>query len=300
MRVLCVSENDYGNYSHNFSKALRSVGVDCWDLVNSLHPFGYESQSVRWDVPHMVSQMKVSDVVIVHHSHPVLFELAKNNCPGKVFVTHTGTRYREGHKELDLLFKDTPAITDQTEFFAINPDLHYIVSPVEFELAPVIRQKPIMIGHFPSNREVKGSDKIIEMLRPFKDKFHHNWAFKIVSHAEQLERMRDCDVYIELFKPELNGRPYGCFGVTALEAAAMGKIVITNNLYPEVYSNVYGRLPFTIANTEKVFTNAVNGLINLDLQMIRDMQRQTWEIMRENHSYKATGERILKVINESI
>lgn len=296
MKVLSVSENDYGNYGHNFSKALQSIGVDSIDLCLSPHPFGYATESKVVKIHDMVDQMKQADVVVVHHSLPSLFELAKNNCKGRVIVTHTGTRYREGHESLEILFKGTTCITDHSEFLVINPNLHYIVSPVELELAPLVKDH-LRFAHYPSNSEVKGTAKILEMIAPFKNKIDFRVGTKTVDHAQQLQRMANCDVYIELFKPELNGQPYGCFGVTALEAAAMGRIVVTNNLYPEVYQKAYGRLPFTIANTEKVFTNVIGNLMKMDLGMVRDMQKQTHEIMQDNHSYQATGRKILSVIN---
>lgn len=296
MKILNVSENDYALYSHNFSKALKSIGVDSIDLCRSPHPFSYLTESPVVSISAMIEAMKQADVVVVHHSHPTLFELAKNNCKGKVIVTHTGTRYREGHKELSLLFGDATQCTDHTEFLQINPNLHYIVSPVEFECAPLATTGRLRFAHYPSNAEVKGTAEIMRMMAPYIHKMDWRVGTTTVDHYTQLQRMANCDVYIELFKPELNGRPYGCFGVTALEAAAMGRIVVTNNLHNKVYTDSYGMLPFTIANTEKVFTNTINGLLNLDLQMIRDTQKQTWEIMRENHSYKATGERILKII----
>lgn len=294
--ILNVSENDYANFAHNFSNALKAAGVCSFDICLASHPFRYVTQSklvTRFD---MVNYIKSADMVIVHHSHPQLFELAKNNCKGKVIVTHTGTRYREGHQALDVLFKDTLALTDQTEFFSINPNLKYIVSPVDFELAPLYEDGLVKIGHYPSNPDVKGTSKIIEMMSDFKEKVDFRFSLKRVDHYFQLERMAKCDVYIELFKPELNGRPYGCFGVTALEAAAMGKIVITNNLHQNVYRDAYGKCPMTIANTEWAFKNIISTLTTLSRQLIRMTQRETYEIMRENHSFEATGKRILKLI----
>ena len=294
--ILNVSENDYANFAHNFSNALKAAGVCSFDICLASHPFRYVTQSklvTRFD---MVNYIKSADMVIVHHSHPQLFELAKNNCKGKVIVTHTGTRYREGHQALDVLFKDTLALTDQTEFFSINPNLKYIVSPVDFECSPLYDDGLVKIGHYPSNPDVKGTAKIIEMMSDFRGKVDFKFSLKQVDHYFQLERMAKCDVYIELFKPELNGRPYGCFGVTALEAAAMGKIVVTNNLHQNVYRDAYGKCPMTIANTEWAFKNIISTLTTLSRQLIRMTQRETYEIMRENHSFEATGKRILKLI----
>jgi len=298
MRVLNLSENDYGQYAHQFSNALRSVGVDSVDLVQSLHPFKYASQGQRATVWQMTNAMTNADVVVIHHSHPVLFELAKNNCKGKVIVTHTGTRYREQHESLDVLFGDTLAFSDQSEFFVINPKLKYIVSPVEFELAPTIKDKPIKFAHYPSNTDVKGTVKIMEMMEQFSSQCDFKVGSNLVDHYFQLERIAKCDVYIELFKPELNGRPYGCFGVTGLEAASMGKVVLTNNLYPKVYTDAYGVCPMTTLNTESNFMSYVRQFLKLDVEFIRQIQVQNYELMKENHSYIATGNRIIKAIYE--
>lgn len=300
MKVLNLASADYANYSHENANALRSIGVDCVDLVRSPHPFKYGSESKLAKVSEMVTEIKDVDVIQVMHSDPFLFELSKNNNPNaKTIVYHTGTRYREGHKELDVLFKDTPAFTDQTEFFAFNPNLHYVVSPVEFEMGQLYDEGKLKVGHYPSNPEVKGTSKIVEMISEIKDQIDWRFSIKKVDHYLQLERMAKCDVYLELFKPEINGNPYGCFGVTALEAAAMGKIVITNNLYPKVYTDAYGKCPMTFANNEYQFKNVLNGLLKMDRNMIRMVQKETFYIMRENHSYEATGKRILKVINEA-
>jgi len=296
MRVLNVSTNDYALYGYNFSRALKSIGVDSTDLCRSPHPFGYSQESPVVSISEMVHQMKEADVVVVHHSDPQLFELAKNNCKGKVIITHTGTRYRENHQALDILFKDTLCMSDQTEFFNINPNLHYLVSPVEFDLAPLIKDKPLKFAHYPSNAEVKGTAKIMELMNDFKGRCDFKVGTTTVDHYFQLERMAKCDVYIELFKPTLNGNPYGCFGVTALEAAGMGKLVITNNLYPKVYANAYGTCPMTYANTEVVFKNIINGILNMSVTAIKMVQKETYEIMQENHSYVSTGKKIMSII----
>ena len=296
MRVVSISVNDYANFMHENAKALRSIGVDCVDLIQSRHIFNYKTQGQLASQQQMIQQIKSADIVQVNDSHPELFKLAKTYCKGKIVVYHIGTRYREKHEELNKLFEGHTTITDQCEFMVLG-DHKYLVSPVEMEFSGVAKEKPYKIAHYPSNPEVKGTAKIIELIKKVSSRYDFKLSLKTVSHDQQIDRMRGCDIYVELFKPEINGKQYGCFGVTALEAAAMGKIVVTNNLFPDVYKDVYGVCPLTIINTEDNFVSYFNQLLKMDVNFIADIQKQNYELMRENHSYEATGNRILKLIS---
>ena len=75
-------------------------------------------------------------------------------------------------------------------------------------------------------------------------------------------------------------------------------MVITQNLYPEVYKKEYGNCPLGIANTEKEFINLVDGYLSMDRLVFRNFQKETSEIMKENHSYEATGHKIANFIYE--
>lgn len=293
--ILNLSSNDYSNYAHTNAVALRSIGIDCTDLVIQPHRF-YPEQSKVTTVAEMILKAKTASAVQIFHSDDRLYDLIKPYAK-RVVVYHTGTRYRENHEYLNDKFKGLKTASDQSEFSVLG-DHTYIVSPVEMHPSPFYRTGKLRIGHYPSHPVVKGTAEIIEMLHPLQNKF--KWCHSVipVSHQMQIRRMEGCDVYIELFKPELNGRPYGCFGVTALEAAAMGKIVVTNNLYPEVYTKAYGKCPFTIANTPEEFTNIISGLLRMNPELFKKMQRETIEIMQENHSFEATGNKIAKFIYE--
>lgn len=293
--ILNVCSNDYANYSHDNAKALRSIGIDCVDLVLMPHRF-YREQSERVHIDQMIEQVKRAEVVQIFHSEDKLYEIIKPYAR-RVVVYHTGTRYRENHEYLNAKFKGIKSATDQSEFSVLG-DHTYIVSPVELDPAAYYQGGKYNVGHYPSHAIVKGTAEIIKMVEPFHNRMRWQHSVKPVSHSEQIKRMADCDIYIELFKPVLNGNPYGCFGVTALEAAALGKIVLTNNLYPKVYTDAYGACPFTVVNTEEHFCNALDGLLRMNPTMFKKLQRETAEIMRENHSFAQTGNKIARFIYE--
>lgn len=293
--IVNICSNDYSNFSHDNAKALRSIGIDCVDLVLMPHRF-YREQSTLVRIDQMIEQVKRAEVVQIFHSEDKLYEIIKPYAR-RVVVYHTGTRYRENHEFLNRKFKGIKSATDQSEFSVLGNHT-YIVSPVELEPAAYYQGGKYKVGHYPSHAIVKGTAEIIKMIEPFHNRMRWLHSVKPVSHHEQIKRMAGCDIYIELFKPVLNGNPYGCFGVTALEAAALGKIVLTNNLYPKVYTDAYGACPFTVVNTEEQFTNALHGLLRMNPTMFKKLQRETAEIMRENHSFEQTGNRIMKFLYE--
>ena len=150
----------------------------------------------------------------------------------------------------------------------------------------------MIIGHYPSNAEVKGTKEIREMLEPFKDDFEIRINETILPHEQNLKRIGECHIYIELFKPELNGKPYGCFGVTAFEATALGCVVITNDLHTLVYDSVYGYSDFFRINTPEKFKELMNELKSVDRKDLTNSQS-----FYNNHSITSTGKRILELIS---
>lgn len=295
MKIVNIAENDYANYSHNNAKSLRSIGVNCVDFTLQSHKFKYKTESKKATINEMIKHISTADICQVMHSHTKLFEIAKEHCKGRVVVYHTGSRYRVNPGYYNDFFKGHKTFTDQTEFMDLG-DHEYIISPVEFETPKFYRSGKIKIGHFPSNTETKGSAQIIEMLKPFNNKLSFLYSASNVDHANQIKRMSDCDVYVEMFKPELIGKPYGCFGVTGLEATAMGKIVITNNLHKEVYQNTYGECPFLIANDKDEFVSKIEFILKMSPVEIKDFQQKSIQLMQKNHSFEATGNRTIDAL----
>jgi len=289
--ILLASSVDYANLLANQANALRSIGVDVIDVTLSPHTFNYPSQSKVVSRETFKTLSQEAEHVLIGHSCPTLFGLNQNP---SFSVYHTGTRYRESPQYFNDLFQSAKVhLTDQTEFM-VKRKMEYVVSAVDESLyKPKEIGKKLIIGHYPSNPEVKGTNEIIEMLKPFRDTFEIRVGLKQVSHAEQIKRMQECDVYIELFKPELNGRPYGCFGVTALEAAMMGKLVITQDLEGRTYKEAYGEHPFITVKNKYQFQSAIE-----DSQKYLTMARAERIHLetKERHGYKATGERLKQLL----
>lgn len=294
MRILLLSSNDYANLSWLYSNALAAVGVDAQALTLSRHPFGYKDQAIEVNAAYIKSIYRSFDRCIVMHSCPLILSYVSDH--PHLIVAHTGTAYRDNPLACNEMFNPVVkrCISDQCEFEGLGAkDLSYIAPYVTESRKPKRDYGKLVVGHFPSNEFVKGTAEIRKMLEPFKDDYEIRIDTTLVSHEENIKRMADCHLYIELFKPELNGKSYGCFGVTGFEAAALGCYVITNNINESAYTSVYGPSYFRIANTEEEFKKVFEVYRTLKPEDYCGLL--TPDRFYENHSLHSTGYRLLNI-----
>lgn len=301
MKVLNLSYDDYANFAHENANALRSVGVVCKDLKRVKHSFNYGTESKVATSEEIRREIAKADIVQLFHSDSTWLETAW--ALGKrVFVYHTGTGYRQASENCNKIFNDKVerCFTDQCEFIGLGmKNETYIATAInteKFKLGEWKTINPYLIAHYPSNKAVKGTDKIVEMLQKIEGA---NFTVNTdkVNHKAQIERMQGCDIYVELFAPTQRGKNYGCFGVTAFEAAALGKIVFTNNIGQKVYSDAYGDCALVIANNEVEFISKMKWVLSLNEKDVVNLQKQSREWVVKNHSYEATGNRLKTLLN---
>jgi hypothetical protein len=302
LRILNLSYDDWANFAYDNCQALRSVGLDAHSLKKVSHTFNYNEQSRVASHQEIVEEIKKADIVQLMHSDSTFLKVCVS-LNKRITVYHTGTGYRMNPEQCNNIFNDyvERSFTDQCEFIgcgmknetyiatAINTDK---IHPVEWQT-----EHPFTIAHYPSNADVKGSTDISRMIGDVKRPLKYLLSLQRLSHEEQLLRMSQCDIYIELFKPVLYGKPYGCFGVTAFEAAALGKIVITNNIHEEVYRSAYGDCGLCIANTEEQFVETLKEILSLDIEKIKTLQERTRQWIVDKHSYQKTGEYLKTILN---
>ena len=123
-------------------------------------------------------------------------------------------------------------------------------------------------------------------------------GYDVYDYLDHIERLKGIDVYIEMLADKQGGKPYGSFGMTALEAAALGKIVITQSLNDEgLYQDNYD-IPLLnfIKNSEDLKKICLN-LDNYTDTHIRGQQELTRKWVENNHSFKATGQRLKNILN---
>lgn len=296
MKIALICTHDWACLSAKFAMSLRAVGCDTESYCLNEHPFDYSVASVVVPIAAMRHVICRADVVIYSHGDATLLSQTSDLLSGKhVAACYTGSAYRKDPQYYNTLFNPIVhlSLTDQTEFMNLGAkNIHYIATAVD--ATPIAKfghelKAPYTVGHFPSNPEVKGTTAILKMLSELTIPYILNYSTEIVSHEEQFKRMNACDIYVELFQLALGGKPYGCWGVTAFEAAAAGKVVVTQNVNLHAYERVYGECPMVVCNSEDGFNRSMNSLLALDRMQISEIQTETYEWVKEKHSFESTG-----------
>ena len=101
-----------------------------------------------------------------------------------------------------------------------------------------------------------------------------------------------------MFALEQKGLRYGEWGMTALEAASLGKIVVTNFLSIDRYKKEYGECPLVICNTEGEFERRLHELSEMNKDDILKLKKETRKWVEEKHSLKAVGKRLKRYYEE--
>ncbi|KKN06713.1 hypothetical protein LCGC14_1074400 [marine sediment metagenome] len=302
--ILFLCDNDWANHMHNMANALRLAGVDCIDVKTVPHTFNYESESpikLRSEINLLIG---TSDIIVVFHSCINSFTYVRRHArsSAKIFVFHTGNFYRKRFSFCNTVFnlRVHGTLTNHCEFFKLGAkNMQYVERCVDIKDSMAFKHQvnsPIKIAHYPSNPEIKGTDQIVSMMDEIKGNFDFIYSKEILPHSENMKRISDCDVYIELFKPQIEGLEYGHYGYASLEAASCGKIVITQNLNKDIYEKIYGECPMILVANEKEFKDAILMVSNIEKLAISNLQTKIYKWVKEKHSYRATGERLKQIL----
>ena len=249
--------------------------------------------------------------------------------PKKSIICYGGTTYRMEPKVVSDMFNSFTSqsicyFPSLLGLGAANEELIYYPVDTDF-LEPnfKIRNKRLRIGHNPSNVLSKGTQNILEVIKKlvadeeFIKRFEYigvtpeQFATKesrqvakdirvttrILTPTFQwewlchIDRLRSCDIYIEALKTELNGRPFGEWGNAALEAASLGKIVITHSINKDVYQREYGDNPLRIANSQAELEAHLIELQSMTDKEIIEEKKRTRQWAEDKHSISATANR---------
>jgi len=305
MRILILQHQDHASYGANLAMSLKAVGYDCDSYCLISHAFNYQNASSRKTVRFIKQQIQYADLIIVCHSCGTMWDLVKHT--GKrIWVFHTGTKYRTDpakHNERwnGLAEKVFIALGEFENLGAKNPIYLGITVDITQTEPRFFEGGKLKIAHYPSNASVKGSDTINRIMHEIGlvhgELYDYKYSNSKLDHKKQLARMSECDIYVEMCATEQGGNPYGSYGTTAIEAAAMGKIVFTNMLWPDIYNKFYGKDELVICNNEIDLKLMLQKYIKKTPEEIKQKQIETHNWARSKHSFKATGSILKKHID---
>lgn len=324
-KILMLTAHDWANTGYRFSKCLEMLGFDVTAYKGANHVFQYPKQmelhpslnNIRtftyngiplWYVEARDLARKTRKADIIHFIASTFVDVGIPFKNKKVVVQHGGHTYRANPALADFFNKITDATIIQC------PDLlglgsnneHLIYYPVQLDvLKPEYKPKEgfLRIGHFPSNPKTKGTEKILKVIEELsgnhllRSKFGYV-GIRVLDKSvripweQHINRVRECDVLIETCNPESDGKTYGEWGNAAIEAAALGKIVVTNSLAQDIYAREYGECALHIANTPEELQKQLEIIIKMSDQEILKEKKKTYQWVKKNHSMEATAKRL--------
>lgn len=298
MRVGLLCSQDWANFAYGLYKSLQAVNVDVIGHKLGRHLFGYLEQ-LDVITPSQVKDIyKDCNLILLVHSDWELIELLPEG--SNVINFATGTKYRSNPEFINTKFNSPFTLIALPEFQTPAPNPKYLVGAIELDMPVKPVGERLVVGHFPSNYNVKGTDDINRIILQLKDSYDFEYLHSVerVSHQENLERMNQCDIYIELIAPTQGGKPYGSFGISALEAAALGKIVVTQDLNGNgLYGKTYGPSMLNFVKDEMGLKKTLSELLQYKGSHIEGQQKATKDWVNKYHSHKATGEKLMSYLN---
>ncbi len=299
MRVVFVCKNDNANVAYTLQQCLLEVGVNALAIKTKPHKFGYSKQAIVVNSDEMKKEMEAANAVIFVHSK---FMHVGSDLKGKIIgVFHTGSQYRKETESLNELFNRVGDVTfcggDVLGLGAKNEV--WLQAPVDTKhILPVYsRSVPgkIIIGHYPSAPN-KGLEYIQAAIKRLRGNFEFRYSEQTVSWEKNLQRMSECDVYIGEMHLERFGHKLSAFGISALEAACLGKIVCNRFLHKPQYEKTFGPCAIHVTNTYKELASTLSSIIRMDDNQILKLKKASRDWVERCHSYAVVGTRIKKVL----
>ena len=316
MYVILTAIRDWANHGYIMSKCLQSVGIDADMICTHLSKIDYGDMGIlvkntkQWE-----SHIKKADVIIIMHSQFIgtNIDISKK----KVLVFHTGTKYHSHSDSMNKKFAFVDVSLVMANIFDLGAkNEKYVAIPVDIDrLRPnYVSNINRFIAHYPTSPLGKGGSIIEEIVPTVKGRFKFDVDYNRKPWVQHIERVRKCDIYIEDIgllskknRPKLGG-----MGLAAIEAAALGKVVITRMTPPYItkYEKELGPCGIqTISHPnelkdklEYLLALSVSSPSCLSLDLSEDdftnLKRNSREWVERIHSYEAVGKSFKQIIED--
>lgn len=288
--LILVCLNDWSNVGYILQRSLQSVGVDALALKRKSHGFNYPRQADLVPRPVLDSYVERTKSVIFMHSQFIDVPLRQGQT---ISVFHGGTKYRKHPKAINRRFNPLVSATFIQTVDLLNLGAKnevWLIPGVDYDSLPEpqrYKSGSRTFAHYPRG-DYKGTEGMLKAVSEAEEEitFEFDHSKEFLSWPDHLSRMNRCDVYIDCLEP------CGEWGMTALEAASLGKVVITNFGGNSLYQETYGSHELLVANTPEEITERIFEVLSWSDSEVRSKQQATLEWARGTHSYEATGRRI--------
>jgi len=166
----------------------------------------------------------------------------------QIICCYTGSDLRTRGVIADIDRLADVNVTVEYDHTRLHPDIHFVFFP--FDTTPFNvhhhhnNERPVRIGHAPTNRAAKGSDIIIPVLQTLSETDSVEMILiEGLTYKQALQKKNQCDIFVDQLG-ELG------YGINSLEALAMG-IPVCTCLVPG-FSQDYPDHPFIEVNAENL------------------------------------------------
>ena len=318
--VLMLTKNDWANTGWRFMRCLQLLELEVKFFKGKKHWAGYPKQAPihpaitkrtggrnhSWSVPELKNLAESAHVI--HYIASVFINTGADLNKKHVVVQHGGSVFRKSSAKINKRFNHLvdASIIQCPDLLGLGAkNEHLIYYPVDTKLLTpnyTQRKKRILIGHFPRSPGIKGTANIIKAIEIVEADPNIN-TIKYVGlrnpnqqarmpWEKHLNRVRSCDVIIETCNLKQRNTKYGEWANTALEAAALGKLAISNTLSADIYEREYGNLGIHVANDVSALVAQITRLAKLDKEQLVAEKKKSRAWVVENHSLEANAIRL--------
>lgn len=179
-------------------------------------------------------------------------------------------------------------LTLEWDHLALHPDIRHVYFPFDYSgfkvIEPTVREK-IRIGHSPTNRAAKGSDRIISAIKKLSES--HSVEMTLIEnlpYSRALELKGTCDIGIDQLG-ELG------YGISALEWLAMG-IPVASCIAPEMEKSGIIH-PIVKINEQNIEEQLEKLIVDANYRHKLGLAGRKW--VEENHDAKKIVQQIHKL-----
>lgn len=192
------------------------------------------------------------------------------------------------------------------EYVATDPELaeysapyfkkvFILPQPIDIEEYPFHaqnnRKKSPIVLHIPTNRDVKGTAYIeaaVDRLYAEGIEFQFMVLNPIMTQAEVRKKINECDIYVDELR-------CGAYGLTAVEAMALGKPTLTY-IRQDLVAKYPEDLPIVNANPDNILDQLRKLL--LDSKLREDIGKKSRHYAEMHHSFEEVGKIVIGIYKE--
>lgn len=322
---MMMSQYDNCNTGWRFCQCLKLLGLNVIYFKAKVHPFFYPEQAIvhpilykamKKDETHYISQCvdglkSFSDNShVIHFRDSMCINTGTDLTNKHVVAQHSGRVYRVYHDDVNKIFNEfvDASLIQMPDLLGLGAkNEHLVYFPVDTDyLRPVFKStnlRKLLVGHYPTYKAEKGSKMIISVVdkvngksgrlvwygpREFSSAGDH-----LMIWTEHLMRLAQCDIVIDTIAETVHGKPYGEWGNTTFEAAALGKHVIVNSHRLDIYRREYGTTPsIHIANNAEELEARLREILDMTEKEHLECREKTREWVEKYHGMRPTAERL--------